>query len=115
MSKAHKEFNVGYHAFFRVKLKLNSLKLGSCAKLAPIYCGPFKILEHIGLVAYKLALLTDIREHKVFHVSLLKKYVRDPYHMFELIHDSSGSIWRVSKRALLHPQREIDCTLGLNN
>ena len=61
--------------------KKSYLNLGSCAKLSPRYCGTFEVLERIGLVAYRLALPTSTREHNVFHVSLLKKYVDDPNHV----------------------------------
>jgi hypothetical protein len=46
-------------------------------KLAPIFIGPFKILEKRGEVAYQLELppqLSDV--HDVFHVSQLKKCLR---------------------------------------
>ncbi|WVZ71063.1 hypothetical protein U9M48_019689 [Paspalum notatum var. saurae] len=48
-------------------------------KLAPVYIGPFKVLEKKGVVAYKLELppgLTGV--HDVFHVSRPKKCLRVP-------------------------------------
>ena len=61
-----------------MKANKSSLKLGSCAKLSPIYCGSFEVLERIGPVAYRLAFPTSTRAHNVLHVYLLKKYVHDP-------------------------------------
>ena len=59
----------------------SSLKLWSCAKLSPRYCGLLEVPERIGPVAYKLAILASTRAHNVFHTSLLKKYVHDPNHV----------------------------------
>nr|GEV41994.1 reverse transcriptase domain-containing protein [Tanacetum cinerariifolium]GEV43044.1 reverse transcriptase domain-containing protein [Tanacetum cinerariifolium] len=47
-------------------------------KVNPRYIGPFKILERIGPVAYKLELLEELRNvHNTFHVSNLKKFLSD--------------------------------------
>ena len=64
-----------------MRARKSSLKLGSCAKLSPGYCGPFEVLERIGPIAYRLAFPASTRAHNVFHVSLLKKYVHDPNHV----------------------------------
>ena len=77
----HKEFSVGDHVYLRVRPRKSSLKLVSCAKLSPRYCGSFEVLERIGPVAYKLAFPDSTRAHNVFHVSLLKKYVHDHNHV----------------------------------
>ncbi|KAA0039473.1 pol protein [Cucumis melo var. makuwa] len=43
-------------------------------KLSPYFVGPFEILEQIGPVAYRLALLPSFSiVHDVFHVSMLRK------------------------------------------
>ena len=38
-----REFSVGDHVYLRVREKKSSLKLGSCAKLSPRYCGSFEV------------------------------------------------------------------------
>ena len=51
--------------------------------MAPWFCGPFKIIERIGPVAYRHALPPKVKVHDVFHVPLLKKYVKDVDHEIE--------------------------------
>lgn len=79
----HKEFQVGENVYLRIKPKNNSLKIGTCVKLSPWYCGPFDILERIGPMEYRLALPPSIRVHDVFYTSLLKIYVQDSNHMID--------------------------------
>jgi hypothetical protein len=81
--RAHREFKVSEHVFFKLKEKKNSLKLGSYPKLATRYYGPFEVSERIGPVPYILALPTSVRVPNLFHVSLLNKYVLNPNHVID--------------------------------
>jgi hypothetical protein len=81
--KTHREFKVGDHIFLKVKATSSSLKLWKYSKLATCYCGPFEILERIGLVAYMLAFHASLCIHNFFHVSLINKYVPDSNHIID--------------------------------
>src|SRR5713101_6986892 len=59
--RVNREFSVGDHVYLKVRENKSSLKLGSCAKIPPRYCGSFEVLERIGLVAYRLALPPSTR------------------------------------------------------
>ncbi|GJX38048.1 putative reverse transcriptase domain-containing protein [Tanacetum coccineum] len=66
----------------RVMLKVSPWKgvvhFGKKGKLAPRYVGPFKILERIGPVAYRLRLSEEFSGvHDTFYVSNLKKCLAD--------------------------------------
>ena len=50
------EFGVGDHIFLKVMPKRGVVRFGKHGKLSLSFIGPFKILERIGVVAYRLAL-----------------------------------------------------------
>ncbi|GKD02463.1 putative reverse transcriptase domain-containing protein [Tanacetum coccineum] len=53
-------------------------RFGKQGKLNPRYIGPFKILERIGPVSYKLKLPEELSNvHNTFHVTNLKKCLSD--------------------------------------
>ncbi|GKF57940.1 putative reverse transcriptase domain-containing protein, partial [Tanacetum coccineum] len=68
------EFQVGDHVMLKVSPHKGIFRFGKRGKLNPRYIRPFKILERIGLVAYKLELPKKLSSiHNTFHVSNLKK------------------------------------------
>ncbi|GJV72043.1 putative reverse transcriptase domain-containing protein [Tanacetum coccineum] len=72
------EFDVGDMVMLRVLPWKGVLRFGKRGKLSPRYVGPFKIIESIGLVAYRLELLEKLCGiHNTFHVSNLKKGLAD--------------------------------------
>ncbi|GKC98325.1 hypothetical protein Tco_1168600, partial [Tanacetum coccineum] len=55
------------------------VRFGKKGKLAPRFVGPFKIIEKVGLVVYRLDLPKELNGvHDMFHVSNLKKCLVDP-------------------------------------
>ena len=57
------------------------VRFGKRGKLSPRFIRPFKILERVGTIAYRLALLPSMLGiHEVFHVSMLRRYTPNPAH-----------------------------------
>jgi hypothetical protein len=74
-----RSFEVGDWVFLRLQpYKQISLKQSKKDnKLSPKYYGPYKVLQNIGTMAYKLELPASSGVHLVFHVSCLKKVIGD--------------------------------------
>ncbi|GJX95025.1 putative reverse transcriptase domain-containing protein [Tanacetum coccineum] len=68
------EFQAGDHVMLKVSPRKGVICFGKRRKLNPRYIGPFKILERIGPVAYKLELPEELSNvYSTFHISNLKK------------------------------------------
>ncbi|KAL6193213.1 hypothetical protein ACLB2K_034297 [Fragaria x ananassa] len=96
-----REFQIGEWAFLKLHpYRQRSLIKRPSHKFSPRFYGPFRILERIGKVVYKLDLPGSSKIHPVFHVSLLKLRIGDQApHSFTLPHfDAKGEvIWMPAK------------------
>ncbi|GKB89624.1 putative reverse transcriptase domain-containing protein, partial [Tanacetum coccineum] len=68
------EFQVGDKVMLKVSPWKGVVRFGKRGKLNPRYGRPFKVVEQVGSIAYKLELPKELsRVHNTFHVSNLKK------------------------------------------
>jgi hypothetical protein len=76
---SERSFDVGDWVLLRLqpykKMSLKQAKKDN--KLSPKYYGPYKVLQKISTMAYKLQLPASSRVHPVFHVSCLRKVIGD--------------------------------------
>ena len=73
------EFSLGDQVFLKVAPWKNMLRFGLKGKLTPRFIGSLKILQRVGLVAYKVDLPPQLAKvYDVFNVSLLRKADVDP-------------------------------------
>ncbi|RVW83267.1 Transposon Tf2-12 polyprotein [Vitis vinifera] len=68
------QFEVGDFVYIKLcPYRLRSLAKRPNEKLSPRYFGPYKVVQQIGPVAYRLELPSSTTIHPVFHVSQLKR------------------------------------------
>ncbi|GKA32480.1 putative reverse transcriptase domain-containing protein [Tanacetum coccineum] len=73
------EFIVGDYVLLKLSPWKGVVRFGKKGKLTPRFIGPFKIIEKVGPVAYRLDLTEELNDvHDTFYVSNLKKCLADP-------------------------------------
>ena len=72
------EFQVGDNVRLKVSPWKGIVRFGKRGKLSPRYIGPFRIIECVGEVAYRLELPGELQGiHNTFHVFNLRKCLAD--------------------------------------
>ena len=61
----------------KVRLNTRNLKMNHHKKIAPKWEGPFEVEEVLGPVTYRLKLPTTWKIHNMFHVTLLRPYIKN--------------------------------------
>ncbi|XP_074300086.1 uncharacterized protein LOC141631296 [Silene latifolia] len=87
LKRSEIEFAATDEVLLKVSLIKGVMRSAKRGKLSQKFIGPYKILDRVGEVAYRLALPPTLdKVQNVCHVSQLRKYVSDPAHVLELEH-----------------------------
>ncbi|GKE38961.1 putative reverse transcriptase domain-containing protein [Tanacetum coccineum] len=90
------EFSVGDYVLLKVSPWKGVVRFRKKGKLTPRFVGPFKIIEKVGPVAYRLDLPEELNGvHDTFYVSNLKKCLADPTLEFKKLKRSRIAIVKV--------------------
>ena len=68
-------FQTGKNVFLKLSTMKGVMRFSERGKLSPQYIGPFKVLECVGTVVYRLALPPNSSGvHPEFYLSMFKRY-----------------------------------------
>lgn len=74
--RTERSFELGDMVYLRMQpYRLASFGIRQSIKLTSKFYGPFRVLEKVGSLSYKLLLPEGVNIHPVFHVSQLKKHL----------------------------------------
>ena len=75
-------YEIDEKVFLKVSPWKKVMRFGKNGKLSPRFIGSYEVIEKVGQVVYRLALLPDLEKiHNVFHVSMLRRYRSDLTHV----------------------------------
>lgn len=84
LKRRDEEYEVGEMVLLKISPMKGVMRFGKKGKLSPKYIGPYKILDKVGKVAYRLDLPNELSKvHNVFHVSQLRRYNPDVSHVLQ--------------------------------
>ena len=73
--RTDRSFNIGDLVLLKLQpYRQQTLRTHKDQKLSPKFFGPYKVIDKVGKVAYRLDLPPEATVHPTFHVSQLKPY-----------------------------------------
>ena len=82
MKRKYIRYEIDKNVFLKVSPWKKVIRFGKKGKLSPRFIDPYKVIEKVGPVAYRLALPPELEKiHNVFHLSMLRRHRSDPLHV----------------------------------